>query len=102
MNRRGFLGARIATLAAPAIIRTPGLLMAVRSVPSEFRWDWHDESQGIPTLGSVGGVGGSITRRAVIPSYLVRAYQAHPLMRAMLLSASPEQQKIAVFESFEW
>lgn len=30
MNRRGFLGGLIAALSAPAIIRTPGLLMPVR------------------------------------------------------------------------
>ena len=30
MNRRGFIGGLIATLAAPAIIRTPGLLMPVK------------------------------------------------------------------------
>lgn len=31
MNRRGFLGALAVAAAAPAIIRTPGLLMPVRS-----------------------------------------------------------------------
>ena len=30
MNRRGFLGSLFASLATPAIIRTPGLLMSVR------------------------------------------------------------------------
>ncbi len=30
MNRRGLLGGMLAGLAAPAIIRTPGLLMPVR------------------------------------------------------------------------
>lgn len=30
MNRRGFLGGLLTTLAAPAIVRTPGLLMPVR------------------------------------------------------------------------
>lgn len=30
MNRRGFLGGLLTALAAPAIIRTPGLLMPVR------------------------------------------------------------------------
>jgi hypothetical protein len=30
MNRRGFLGGLLVSLAAPAIIRTPGLLMPVR------------------------------------------------------------------------
>jgi|SRR5580700_4923208 hypothetical protein len=30
MNRRGFLGSLLASLAAPAIIRTPGLLMPIR------------------------------------------------------------------------
>jgi hypothetical protein len=32
MNRRGFLGGLLATLAAPAIIRTSGLLMPVRGL----------------------------------------------------------------------
>lgn len=31
MNRRGLLTGLLATLAAPAIIRTPGLLMSVRA-----------------------------------------------------------------------
>ena len=33
LSRRGFFGGLIATLAAPAIIRTPGLLMAVKPLP---------------------------------------------------------------------
>ena len=32
MNRRSLIGGLLATLAAPAIIRTPGLLMPVRVV----------------------------------------------------------------------
>ena len=34
-SRRTLLGGMLATLAAPAIIRTPGLLMPVRVVRSE-------------------------------------------------------------------
>lgn len=34
MNRRGLLGGLIAALATPAIIRTPGLLMAVKPLPA--------------------------------------------------------------------
>jgi hypothetical protein len=36
MNRRGFLGSLITALAAPAIIRTPGLLMAVKPLPFDL------------------------------------------------------------------
>lgn len=36
--RRGFLGGLVSLLAAPAIIRTPGVLMAVR--PPMRRWLW--------------------------------------------------------------
>ena len=35
ISRRGILGGLLAGLAAPAIIRTPGLLMAVKPMPPE-------------------------------------------------------------------
>ena len=38
LQRRGFLGALAATLCAPAIIRTPGLLMPVRPLPPASLW----------------------------------------------------------------
>lgn len=37
MNRRGFLGGLFSSLAAPAIIRTPGLLMAISPPLRVFR-----------------------------------------------------------------
>ena len=38
LRRRGFIGGLASRLAAPAIIRTPGLLMPVRVVPPEVNW----------------------------------------------------------------
>ena len=39
MNRRALFGGLLATLAAPAVIRTPGLLMPVRVVRPMFTLD---------------------------------------------------------------
>ena len=39
LNRRALFGGLLATLAAPAIIRTPGLLMQVKAVkPTDYMW----------------------------------------------------------------
>lgn len=40
MNRRGFLGGLITSLAAPAIIRTPGLLMPIKSPLVDILSEW--------------------------------------------------------------
>lgn len=50
MNRRGFLAGMLAAACAPAIIRTPGLLMPVKPalVPSSTSWwvvSWSEEPQ---------------------------------------------------------
>lgn len=39
ISRRGMLGGLLAGLAAPAIIRTPGLLMPIRPVLDDFTTD---------------------------------------------------------------
>jgi hypothetical protein len=40
LSRRNFLGTGLASLAAPAIIRTPGLIMPIRPllVPAQVNW----------------------------------------------------------------
>lgn len=58
IQRRGFLAGLAAALAAPAIIRTPGLLMPVKRVlvPKEalivYSWIWE------PSVGTITTTGG--------------------------------------------
>jgi hypothetical protein len=40
LGRRGLIAGFAAVLAAPAVVRTPGLLMPVRSVPSLSLTEW--------------------------------------------------------------
>lgn len=49
MNRRGFLGGLLTALAAPAIIRTPGLLMAVRAVPNATEQWTYEVTTSLPS-----------------------------------------------------
>ena len=78
MNRRGFLGGLAAALAAPAIIRTPNLLMPVRYVP-------------VRVVSSVEL--SRITRVAFRPLFYVEVYKTHPLLSILLERRSTEGQR---------
>lgn len=62
MNRRGFLGGLLA-LAAPAIIRTPGLLMPVRMLSDDD--DYDDDNYDIDSVRSGLLTPGIITRETL-------------------------------------
>ena len=49
LNRRSFFAGTAALLAAPAIIRTPGLLMPVKKIPSP--WMSYGTGSGLVDLG---------------------------------------------------
>ena len=75
MNRRGFLGG---LLAAPAIIRTPGLLMPVRPLEAfEFSGFYTRIPVGQLTISAELA---RITRRAVLPLLEAQAFAEHPLL----------------------
>jgi hypothetical protein len=75
--RRGFLGGLLAALAAPAIIRTPGLLMPVKALPESVQYTGFYSS--LPT-GMVTRELIEITRRAVVPRIYTSVYADNPLM----------------------
>jgi hypothetical protein len=80
MNRRGFLGGLIAALAAPAVIRTPGLLMPIKQpvfIPLK---------SGLVSYGELA----AITRKAFVPRLFVEIYFAQPELRALFADATPE------------
>lgn len=89
INRRNFLTGLVATLAAPAIIRTPGLLMPVRKPFGILRlWPSPEAPQiwaveGVMAPGDLASKLALITRKAVIPEMFVQMYSANPLLTAI-------------------
>lgn len=65
MDRRSFLKG-IFAIAAPAVIRTPGLLMPIRSII-------------MPEEVSLYSALAAETRRAFLPSIFIQIYASHPL-----------------------
>ena len=95
LTRRGLLGVLGAALAAPAVIRTPGLLMPVRRVVTP------------PALGYMGFVSresiaaelSAVTRRAVVPALFVADY-TDP-MRALLDGQTTQWMVLAGAQSLD-
>lgn len=86
IERRGFIGGLIAALAAPAIIRTPGLLMPVRSFD--------------PIVGPIYPNGpyktfsdelAMVTRAALVPSLFVQIMEAARPYHAPAYRTLPRQ-----------
>lgn len=104
LNRRGFLGGLVAALAAPTIIRTPGLLMPVKRavLPAQIIGDQYFGASG--GFGAPSGFNGLtsdmyaelvwITRRAMIPRLQVQMYYGNPTLLAFL-DAKPAGRRAA-------
>jgi hypothetical protein len=108
ISRRGFLGGIVAALAAPAIIRTPGLLMPVKRalivepdsawVQAEFR---SRLGNGVIGACEIGDELRAITMRAFVPKLHVQLYQANPLL-AELLNNQPAVDRVLSAFSYEY
>jgi hypothetical protein len=84
MRRRGFIAGLAAALAAPAVIRTPGILMPVRAVPAQLV-RYADLM--------------AITHRAFVPRLFVDIYAADPLLKAIWESVEPVSRAKLVWPS---
>lgn len=78
MRRRGLLRA---FLAAPAIIRTPGLLMPIRPVEEVFTFSGFETL--IPSSRLYGELL-DVTHRSFAPSLAVQIYDTHPLLTKLI------------------
>lgn len=104
MRRRGFLAGFAAALAAPAIIRTPGLLMPVRRplfAPTEILI-LKPRGAGLSTMAQLS----AITRAAFVPSLFVQIYQSHPLLNLWMTNAQAARGLVGppvdTFRTFDW
>lgn len=84
IRRRGFIAGFASLLAAPAIIRSPGLLMPIKPLvlPAELpfqTFDWDAVADGSLVLPPTPGQLSTAYRKALRASYL-----AHPVLREML------------------
>jgi len=78
LSRRGLIGS---LLAAPFIVRTPGLLMPIKSLADGWlealEVDWKESSGLYPELLIT-------TRKVLLPKIHVQIYQTSPLLRMYL------------------
>ena len=83
LRRRGFLAGLVAALAAPAIVRTPGLLMPIKRILLPEEWEFSGFESKIP-LGQIGDDLFSqlcaVTPRAFVPRLFVDIYRVDPLL----------------------
>lgn len=83
LSRRGLLGGLLAAVAAPAIIRTPGLLMPIRPLLED---EAEDIGGGLPHSDLYRELA-AITRRACVPAFYKQYLDAERFYQAVLMGA---------------
>ena len=88
-TRRGFLGGLIGSLiAAPAVIRTPGLLMPIKPYP-EIGWLPYDNALNAESLEIMMiEIKNSMTRAMMIPNRMIVSPELVSTAGKMLISSS--------------